>query len=194
MGDNPSLQSSAKPLIADEISSTIGYTYKCLASGIWALRQGIRAMQANASDLSSVFERVITELTMAGGDADTNAAVAGSLLGTLIGYSNLTTGWVQDLKHRDWLLAKADAASYLIIGQGAPYDYHDDIDTTVDAGKGPMSKEEMDARWGVLIEVCVADRTCLQQANTSRRCTEGWGTWINSKKWKETGKRERIAV
>lgn len=110
-------------------------------------------MTLGASGYSSVFERVLTELTMAGGDADTNGAVAGSLLGSLLGYSNLTTSWVEDLKYCDWLLAKADAATYLILGEGKPYDYENDTDTLFDAGKGDMSKEELDARWKVLIEV-----------------------------------------
>lgn len=132
--------------------SSIGYTYKCLASGVWALRQGVAAIKEGRNDGASVFERVITELTMAGGDADTNGAVAGSLLGTLLGYSNLPKGWTADLKYRDWLVSKADAATYLVTGEGAPYDYKNDTDTLFDAGKGDMSKEEMDARWKVLIE------------------------------------------
>ncbi|KAG8832653.1 hypothetical protein FRC17_000920 [Serendipita sp. 399] len=134
---------------------SIGYTYKCLASGIWALRQGIAALSAPDEDpdrLSNLFERVITELTMAGGDSDTNCAVAGSLLGCLIGYANLPVGWKEDLKHRDWLLSKADAATYLIAGQGAAYSPNEDKDNLVDGDKGEMSKEEIDAKWLVMME------------------------------------------
>lgn len=73
---------------------------------------------------------------MAGGDGDTNCAVAGSLLGALIGYSNLPSGWLQDLKHHDWLLSKADAAIYLTTGEGAPYSSENDPDNLIDGGKG----------------------------------------------------------
>lgn len=104
------------------------------------------------SSLSSVFERVITELTMAGGDSDTNGAVAGALLGCLFGYNNLPEQWVRDLKHQDWLISKADAAAYLILHEGAPYEWETDKDNLIDGGKGDMTKDELDAKWKVLIE------------------------------------------
>ncbi|KAG8826337.1 hypothetical protein FRC19_009120 [Serendipita sp. 401] len=134
---------------------SIGYTYKCLACGVWALRQGLAALSTPVDDphkLAHVFERVITDLTMAAGDSDTNCAVAGSLLGCLIGYANLPAGWKEDLKHRDWLLSKADAATYLITRQGTPYSQAEDADNLVDGGKGIMSKEEIDAKWLVMME------------------------------------------
>lgn len=136
---------------------SIGYTYKCLASGIWALRQGIAAMndkntEHDASYLPSTFERIITDLTMAGGDSDTNGAVAGSLLGAVFGYSNLPHQWREDLKHRDWLVSKADAALYLVLREGPAYDYENDVDNLIDGGKGDMTKEELDAKWAVMIE------------------------------------------
>lgn len=171
--------------------SSIGYTYKCLATGVWALRQGVIATQ-NRAHGPSVFEKVITELTMAGGDADTNGAVAGSLLGAYLGYSNLTEIWTKELKHCGFLLSKADAATYLILGEGAPYDYKNDTDNLFDAGKGDMSKEEMDARWKVLVEVSEAmillhyslhlhHRHFIDEPETLKR-------W---KRWKRTGRKER---
>lgn len=123
-----------------------------MASGIWALRQGVASRSSDPSKLPLVFERVITELTMAGGDADTNAAVAGSLLGALFGYSGLPSNWASDLKHLDWLLSKADAATFLITGEGAAYDPEHDIDTLIDGGKGDMTKEDLDAKWSAMIE------------------------------------------
>lgn len=84
---------------------------------------------------------------MAGGDSDTNGAVAGSLLGALFGYSNLPTSWLHDLKHREWLMSKADAAAYLSTGGGEPYNSRDDPDNLVDGGKGIVSDEELRRRW-----------------------------------------------
>ncbi|KAG8858692.1 hypothetical protein FRB91_009384 [Serendipita sp. 411] len=84
---------------------------------------------------------------MAGGDSDTNAAVAGSMLGALFGHSNLPSEWLQDLNGGEWLLKKADAAAYLILREGEPYDHKTDQDNLVDGGKGDMSKQELDAKW-----------------------------------------------
>ncbi|CAG9315637.1 unnamed protein product [Blepharisma stoltei] len=72
-----------------------GYTYKCMGVGFWGLSQ---------NDYSTMIRRVITE----GGDADTNAAVAGSLLGCRIGYSQLPQSLILQLKHRVWLENIAD--------------------------------------------------------------------------------------
>jgi ADP-ribosylglycohydrolase len=48
---------------------SIGYTYKCLAAGLAGLRS------------EAGFEETIVQLAMQGGDADTNGAVCGALLG-----------------------------------------------------------------------------------------------------------------
>jgi len=37
------------------------------------------------------------------GDADTNGAVAGALLGCKLGASELPDSWRDGLKHKDWL-------------------------------------------------------------------------------------------
>jgi hypothetical protein len=177
--------------------TSIGYTYKALGAGLWALRQAMvfhpyatptssASPQVTSSSTlpattsahpSETFTRLITQLTMAAGDADTNCAVAGPLIGAWFGYRNLPTEWERELKHREWLLEKADAAGKLLglsmesptadpgeasadlsenadvgPGHGSPYDWEGDTDTLIDAGKGSMSKEEIDAVWAVLIE------------------------------------------
>ena len=38
-----------------------------------------------------------------GGDADTNGAVAGALLGCKLGASALPATWLNELKYKDWL-------------------------------------------------------------------------------------------
>ena len=40
------------------------------------------------------FKQLINELVMEGGDSDTNAAVAGALLGCKIGYNQLPQDWL----------------------------------------------------------------------------------------------------
>lgn len=86
-----------KSLDLDEIGK-IGYTYKCLGSALWALEQTNRG-----------FKEVIVELAEECGDADTNCAVAGAILGARKGFAGLPTDWVDALPHRDWLHRQVDA-------------------------------------------------------------------------------------
>ncbi|XP_019633344.1 PREDICTED: uncharacterized protein LOC109476765 [Branchiostoma belcheri] len=67
----------------------IGYTYKTLSAGFWALRQ---------DDFRTTIERI----TMEAGDADTNAAVAGALLGCKLGKKSLPESWLK-MPHKNWL-------------------------------------------------------------------------------------------
>lgn len=71
--------------------SSIGYTFKCLGAGFWALKQ-------------TDFRKALTKIVMCAGDADTNGAVAGALLGCkLQKTSHLPASWYNNLKHRQWL-------------------------------------------------------------------------------------------
>ena len=73
-----------------DASSGIGYTYKCLGAGFWALRQ---------SDFRTALEAIVFEA----GDADTNGAVAGALLGCKLGFDNLPKLWLHELINRQWM-------------------------------------------------------------------------------------------
>ena len=82
---------------------TIGFTLKCLGAGLWALRQGDGGDRGNGCDghgprppgprgpgpPGQLFRKALNELILAAGDADTNAAVAGALLGCRLGFSQL---------------------------------------------------------------------------------------------------------
>ena len=79
----------------------IGYTYKCMGSGFAALREywrqadevpGFAFHDGVAQDL---FKRTLTQIVMEGGDADTNGAVAGAMLGAFVGYSGIPD-WMKD--------------------------------------------------------------------------------------------------
>lgn len=85
----------------DEVSG-IGYTYKCLSAGIWGL----------TSDLD--FEEIISQLVAAGGDADTNAAVAGALVGCRIGFSRLPQHWMAQLPYASWLEAHVQKVLFMV--------------------------------------------------------------------------------
>lgn len=96
----------------------MGYTLRALGAALWAVRRScqllidVRTLDDYQSDAgnptdrpctladrftpgvrASVFKIVLTEMTLQGGDADTNGAVVGSLLGALFGYSGLPNQW-----------------------------------------------------------------------------------------------------
>jgi ADP-ribosylglycohydrolase len=73
-----------------------GYTLKTLGAGFWALR--------HADSFAAGIEAVIHE----GGDADTNAAVAGALLGARFGYQGIEPAWREGLLHRLQLAERVD--------------------------------------------------------------------------------------
>ncbi|RHZ63541.1 hypothetical protein CDV55_102627 [Aspergillus turcosus] len=117
---------------------TMGYVYKTLGAGIWTLRAAMRRIDSQVSSLDSLFEELITSLVLCGGDADTNAAVAGSLLGAWVGFNALPASWKDGLMHVQWLSQKCDALASVcgIYTPSTPYNGIEDPDTRVDGGEG----------------------------------------------------------
>ncbi|KAJ0420243.1 ADP-ribosylglycohydrolase-domain-containing protein [Aspergillus carlsbadensis] len=124
----------------------MGYVYKTLGASILLLRQGMRLLAS--SNPQSLFEDLITDLIMEGGDADTNAAVAGSLLGALIGYNKLPAKWKDGMMHAGWLLEKCDALASVtrIDPLSEPYNGKDDLDTSLEGGKPRLTLPELHQR------------------------------------------------
>jgi ADP-ribosylglycohydrolase len=65
----------------------LGYTLKTLGAALWALRH------------ARTFEAGVTAIIHEAGDADTNAAVAGALLGARFGLGGIPAAWVRELVH-----------------------------------------------------------------------------------------------
>jgi ADP-ribosylglycohydrolase len=76
----------------------MGHVRKCEQVAIWAYYH-----------IDDDFQTIIKCIALQGGDADTNCAVAGAILGTRLGYSNLPQDWLAKLPHHDWLMKKIDA-------------------------------------------------------------------------------------
>lgn len=77
--------------LALDAPKAIGYTLKCVGSGFWALR--------SAKD----FRRTMGELVAEAGDADTNGAVAGAMLGCRLGFKKLheqAGSWVDNIPRK----------------------------------------------------------------------------------------------
>jgi ADP-ribosylglycohydrolase len=77
-------------------SFRIGYTLKTLTAGFWALLH------------AQTFREGILRIIYEGGDADTNAAVAGALLGAKFGYSTIESRWIDGLIHKQNLENKVE--------------------------------------------------------------------------------------
>lgn len=71
--------------------NSIGYTYKCLASGFYGLRS------------QCSFEETLNDLIRYGGDADTNGAVCGTMYGARYGYDALPYAWLRAMPYKKWL-------------------------------------------------------------------------------------------
>jgi ADP-ribosylglycohydrolase len=54
------------------------------------------------------FATGIQKILLQAGDADTNGAVAGAMMGCKLGYKGLPREWVEGLTHFEWLKGKAD--------------------------------------------------------------------------------------
>jgi len=81
---------------------SMGYTLKTLAASLWAYW--------NASS----FEEGLLAVVNAGGDADTNAAVACAILGAKFGYESIPKEYVDGLIHREELDRVVDGISEII--------------------------------------------------------------------------------
>lgn len=77
--------------------ATCGYTLKTLSAALWAYNH------------CENFADTLQQIIMAGGDADTNGAVAGALMGAKLGFNAIPKKWIDGLINKDILLEKAIA-------------------------------------------------------------------------------------
>lgn len=76
--------------------SEMGYTLKTLSAALWALWH------------VDSFEEGLLAVINAGGDADTNGAVVGSLLGAKYGFNSIPVKYIDGLLKRDYMRSVAD--------------------------------------------------------------------------------------
>lgn len=136
----------------------MGYTYIALGTAVWCLRR----VMLGKDD----FKSVITKLTMMGGDADTNGAVAGALVGGYTGFKAIAPEWRDGLRYNDWLLQKVESMCILAgVITDKTYDPAEDKDTNLDGGRGFLNEDEMRTREKALM------RTILEKIEGSRKAT-----------------------
>lgn len=76
--------------------TAIGFTLKAMQAGLWCLEH------------SADFEESLVAVIQAGGDTDTNGAVAGAILGALHGASSIPERWVVRIRRAEELTSLAD--------------------------------------------------------------------------------------
>lgn len=74
-----------------------GYTLKAMQAGLWCLLQ------------EGTFEKILIDIVNAGGDTDTNGAVAGAALGSRFGASGIPPRWLDNIRETDRLVMLSDA-------------------------------------------------------------------------------------
>jgi ADP-ribosylglycohydrolase len=146
-----------EPLKLDD-SQKMGYIYKCLRSGITALR---RAMQDPTTTRNGIFKAIMTELVLTGGDADTNGSVAGALLGAWVGTNQLPPGWIENMTDHAWLVDKTTRLVAAVgirdaEGEAAGKAISHDTDTDIYGGRQPLTKAERDERERNMVFVVIS--------------------------------------
>jgi ADP-ribosylglycohydrolase len=158
-------------------SRKMGYVYKCLGSGILSLRLGMR----EKVPASSTFEKLITELIMQGGDADTNATVAGAFLGAWLGFARLPSNWTEGIRHRAWLLQKTETLSRLVKVSEDCYNTESpsDSDTGLYGGKAPMTDKEVETmEKDLLIKILEKQKERREEEQKGEQRKKRFGRWL----------------
>jgi ADP-ribosylglycohydrolase len=167
-------------------SQKMGYVYKCLGSAILTLRLAMRRESELNLSSTSVFESLVTQLILEGGDADTNACVAGALLGAWVGYSRLPPHWRDGIRSSEWLLRKAQGVSLRVGilrppgGKGIQRP-ENDPDTALDGGRGMLSKEQLDRRESELVMMILEKQKTRREAEEKQekaRTGTGLRKWL----------------
>lgn len=103
----PGIAPYLKPMSLKELDlggKGIGYTYKCVGAGFWALQEFEKRNDTQFDTFwPDHFENILNNIIREGGDTDTNAAVAGALMGAYIGFRNLPKHLVEGLKNKEVL-------------------------------------------------------------------------------------------
>ncbi|KAF2473009.1 ADP-ribosylglycohydrolase [Lindgomyces ingoldianus] len=152
----------------------MGYIYKCLGSALVTLRKAIRASKMGSISPPALFEELITDLIMEGGDSDTNGAAAGALLGAWVDYSNLPPHWSNGLAHKEWLISKTRRLTQAVgIIEGTVAEVKDEAP---DGGKGLMTEKELEQRdRDFLFVILQKDKERKEKEERERRKSQGKG-------------------
>ena len=94
------------------LEDNMGYVFKTTGSAIYGLRQVAECLK-NGEKADEIFKKIITEITLEGGDADTNCAVVGSVIGCYLGESGIPEEWIK-LDNINWLIERINRVLRLV--------------------------------------------------------------------------------
>ncbi|KAL7717872.1 ADP-ribosylglycohydrolase [Entamoeba marina] len=83
-----------------DLNELIGFTFKPVGCAVWALRKAVKLLYLGVSNVE-IFEVIIMDVIREAGDADTNGAVVGAVLGAYLGPTCLPQKWLQ-FKNFNW--------------------------------------------------------------------------------------------
>lgn len=139
----------------------------------------VAAFSATGAPLAAetVFEELMVDLTMEGGDADTNGAAAGALLGAYLGYAKLPSHWTLGLAHKEWLIEKTRRLS---IASGVIEEVlHPEKDEAADGGVGLRTPQELEHRWALLIaDISKKMNDAKEKARNPKEKKKGIAGWF----------------
>ncbi|KAM0343410.1 hypothetical protein ACHAPU_008591 [Fusarium lateritium] len=160
-------------------SYKIGYVYKTFGSGVLLLRFALRQLKASGqmSSQLAIFEKLITDLTMEGGDADTNACFAGSLLGALLGYKALPPRWRDGLRHGTWLMEKSEGLCNVLGVTKGSYVGSRDKDTAEDGGRGFLTDAQMEEKCMRMQAWMAQEETEWKKKHEAEEKKPKWYAW-----------------
>jgi hypothetical protein len=125
-----------------------------------------------------LFESLITNLIMEGGDADTNGAVAGALLGAWLGYSRFPAHWAEGLAHKEWLAHKTHrllVALGIVEGELLAED-----DEKPDGPKGLRTAEELQTMEREFIAMLLGKEKLRREKREAEERKKKVGNWFKS--------------
>eukprot|EP00833_Pecoramyces_ruminatium_P007725 jgi/Orpsp1_1/1181757/evm.model.c7180000078474.1 len=99
-----------------ELNKDIGYTFKPVSCAIYALRRAYKELNIDNKNKTDIFKDIITEFTFEAGDADTNCAVIGSILGCYLGESCIPKEWLK-FDNYEWLIERINRILKLFGGK-----------------------------------------------------------------------------
>ncbi|KAJ7701236.1 ADP-ribosylglycohydrolase-domain-containing protein [Mycena rosella] len=153
----------------------MGYVYKCLGAALWCLRQVLTRQET--------FRSAMTALVMCGGDADTNGAVAGALMGALYGYEYLPKEWRDGMRHAEWYRGKIRALCCVAGLSDGVYDSESDTDTQLDGGMDFITEAEMKKREiGIMEKMLLSEKARREAAEAKVKAQtkpSSWKSWLS---------------
>lgn len=117
------LESHCFPATLQELElgdqAKMGYTFKCIGVGYYGVTRKVDpspTIRPQYEGPQGLFRGVMEQLILEAGDADTNGAVVGSLLGARFGLENgIPHNWWSGLKHLEWMNTVIDQFTDRII-------------------------------------------------------------------------------